>query len=107
MRWVVQQLAGVGDIVNATISGNEALNGAGIYNTEEGAMEITNATVFNNAATTGGGIFNETDGSVSVVNTIIAGNSATVVSSDLMGVFNSNGNNLIGDQAGSSASLMC
>ena len=92
----------VGDIVNATISGNEALNGAGIYNTEEGAMEITNATVFNNAATTGGGIFNETDGSVSVVNTIIAGNSATVVSSDLMGVFNSNGNNLIGDQAGSS-----
>ncbi|QGQ28433.1 hypothetical protein F1729_07100 [Gimesia maris] len=92
----------VGDIVNATISGNEALNGAGIYNTEEGAMEITNATVFNNAATTGGGIFNETDGSVSVVNTIIAGNSATVVSSDLMGVFSSNGNNLIGDQAGSS-----
>ena len=89
------------NIVNATISGNEAEEGAGIFNSDEGTMEITNTTITDNAATTGGGIFNDTDGFVSVVNTIIAGNSATVFSADVTGIFNSEGNNLVGVDGGS------
>ena len=89
------------EVVNATISGNNATEGGGVYNDEEGSIEVTNATIFNNTAFSGGGILNAVDGFVSVANSIIAGNNDQSASSDVRGDFDSRGNNLIGIGLGS------
>ncbi|NET93572.1 Ig-like domain-containing protein, partial [Okeania sp. SIO1H2] len=121
---------GTTTFTNSTISGNSAnVNGGGIYNNGRntfydginfvGAIAtITNSTITQNIADNdrdnignGGGIAN--GGTANVSNSIIAGNfdaSSTIILSDvsenfndtLVGVFNSNGSNLVGDILGSS-----
>jgi hypothetical protein len=81
------------NIINSTVSENEANLGAGI-SLSSGTANIVNSTVsHNNAAQSGGGISNE--GTVNLRNTIVAANHA-IASPDVFGIFNSLGNNLIG-----------
>ncbi|WP_287284042.1 Ig-like domain-containing protein [Okeania sp. SIO2G4] len=117
-------------VTNSTISGNSTnVNGGGIYNNGRNTFydginfigataTITNSTITQNIADNdgdnignGGGIAN--GGTANVSNSIIAGNfdaSSTIILSDvsenfndtLVGVFNSNDSNLVGDILGSS-----
>lgn len=100
-------------ITNSTVSNNTALaEGGGISNTA-GTTRLTNNTISNNTSTVaGGGVVNVAGvlvGTVALRNTIIAGNSAVVntnlISSDVLGVFNSFGNNLIGNNLSATASF--
>ncbi|RQH27702.1 DUF4347 domain-containing protein [Okeania hirsuta] len=121
---------GTTTFTNSTISGNSAnASGGGIYNNGRNTFydginfvgataTITNSTITQNIADNdrdnignGGGIAN--GGTANVSNSIIAGNfdaSSTIILSDvsenfndtLVGVFNSNGSNLVGDILGSS-----
>jgi CSLREA domain-containing protein len=59
------------NIINSTLSDNEASTGGGIYN--GGAMTVTNSTLSDNEAdTVGGGIYN--GGTVTVTNSTLSGN---------------------------------
>ncbi|MEH2083719.1 MAG: DUF4347 domain-containing protein [Nostoc sp.] len=99
---------GTFSLTNSTVSDNNVnFRGGGIYN-NNGTLTLTNDTITNNEATNGyntyaenGGIFNESDGTVIVGNTIIAGNLISSVSNDVEGNFTDLGNNLIGDNTGS------
>ncbi|MDR2920762.1 MAG: InlB B-repeat-containing protein [Tannerella sp.] len=62
-------------IVNTEISGNQAAEGAGIYNDGDD-IRILNATISGNKAQTAGGLYNYA-GSPDISNTIIWGNQAT------------------------------
>jgi predicted outer membrane repeat protein len=99
-------------VSNSTISGNSTSGvhllergGGGIYN--NGELTMTNSTVSRNSATNGGaGIYN-TYGTVNVQNTIIARNMDSAeflseASHDVVGSFNSQGHNLVGDVTGGS-----
>ncbi|NEN91048.1 MAG: DUF4347 domain-containing protein, partial [Okeania sp. SIO3H1] len=107
--------SGTAAISNSTISANLGENfGGGIWN--DNTLEVNNSTITQNIADhaqnevgNGGGIAN--GGTANINNTIIAGNfdnSSTTVEPDvsgndtLVGAFNSNGSNLIGDIIGSS-----
>ncbi len=88
-------------LTNTTISGNKATdvtgNGGGIFSTDN--LNLNNSTITNNtAANAGGGIY--TTGSTTIENTIVAGNRATTVPTTAevsnSGNFNSQGNNLVG-----------
>ena len=59
-------------ITNSTISGNQANNGGGIYNS--GTLTITSSTVSTNTTGLGGGIYNN-GGTLTIVNSTISGNS--------------------------------
>lgn len=85
------------DLNNVTISGNTASsNGGGIWIAS--SANIVNATITGNSAGDGGGVFHSTGAvAVSVFNTLIAENNASGSSSDVLGDFQSLGNNLIGD----------
>tara|TARA_R110002095_G_scaffold152237_4_gene132172 strand:- start:156276 stop:173423 length:17148 start_codon:yes stop_codon:yes gene_type:complete len=86
---------------NVTFSGNEAgKEGGAIHNT--GELTINNTTIYDNFTEgTGGGIYSVADSaSVNIKNTILAGNNALVSGSDVEGVFDSQGNNLIGARGG-------
>jgi M6 family metalloprotease-like protein len=88
---------GILNLTNSTVSNNSASNmGGGIDNS--GTATLSNNTVFGNSATFGGGI--NTFGTVEVGNTIIAGNIGPTP--DVRGAFNDRGNNLIGNNTGSS-----
>ncbi|MBX9256357.1 DUF4347 domain-containing protein [Desmonostoc muscorum CCALA 125] len=108
--------SGIFNLSNSTISGNRAYSdGGGISNS--GTLTLTNSTITNNSAEDfyirnayGGGIFNYSDGTVNVGNTIIAGNFNTnsndnsqtpILKPDVSGNFTDLGNNLIGDNTGS------
>lgn len=100
-------------ITNSTISNNSCLaEGGGISNTLA-TMRLTNNTISHNSSTVaGGGIVNVSVlplGSVSMRNNIVAANRAVVntnlISSDLLGTFNSLGNNLIGNRLNVEASF--
>lgn len=100
-------------ITNSTISNNNSLaEGGGISNTL-GVMQLTNNTIsYNNSTVAGGGIVNVAVtplGSVSLRNNIIATNTAVlntnIISSDVLGIFNSLGNNLIGNRLNAEASF--
>ncbi len=101
--------SGTADITNTTISGNVSnYRGGGIFNT--GSLTLINNTITNNKADDifrggdGGGVFNDSNGTVVVGNTIIAGNFAVNEfddSSDVLGNFTDAGNNLIGNNTGS------
>jgi len=81
-------------LTNVTVSGNTATNkGGGMYTQKP--VTILNSTFTLNSAATGGGIFNNL-GTIDIKNTIVAQNTATL-NPDVDGVFNSQGNNLIGD----------
>ncbi len=106
------------NLLNSTISGNQANvniggDGGGILNANPIGLEINsdraNATIINSTITnnitssSGGGIANLSGATIALSNTIVAGNtSATRVSSDIHGVFTSNGFNLIGNGDGGS-----
>ncbi len=100
-------------ISNTTVSNNTALaEGGGVSNTG-GTMNLTNNTIsYNQATVAGGGIVNVVGVLVGIVNfrnTILAKNNALVgtnlVSSDGLGIFNSLGHNLIGNNLDISASF--
>ena len=85
-------------LTNVTMSGNEADNGAAIFN-ESNTTALTNATLaYNNATDTGGGIQNS-GGTSTLGNTIIANNSATT-SNDCAGTFVSQDYNFIQSTSG-------
>ncbi|NEQ45909.1 MAG: DUF4347 domain-containing protein [Leptolyngbya sp. SIOISBB] len=114
---------------NATVAGNTATNGGGIYS-QNGNVTLINSTISGNVATSNGGgivasggtitnstITNNTAGdvgagngggvysaaSITVQNSIIAGNfdNNGVQNPDVSGTFVDNGNNLIGISEGS------
>jgi hypothetical protein len=104
--------SGTATISNSTISGNSAYAGAGIYN--YAMMTIRSSTVSDNVTVRGpfttsggpGGIWNETTGLLTIQNTIVARNRLGVLGPftgpDVVGIFNSLGNNLVGDTTESS-----
>ncbi|WP_334696662.1 hypothetical protein [Nostoc sp.] len=85
-------------VTNSTISGNTAVEGAGIYNNGYddgprgsgivyGSLAITTSTISNNHAFTGGGIYN--NGTLSLSHSTISNNYA---SDDGGGIYNSSSN---------------
>lgn len=100
-------------ISNSTVTRNDALaEGGGISNVA-GILNLTNNTVSHNEAiAAGGGIVNVAGALVGVVNirnTILARNEAlletNLISSDGLGIFNSLGNNLVGNNLDVEASF--
>ncbi|MEH2279927.1 MAG: DUF4347 domain-containing protein, partial [Nostoc sp.] len=103
---------GTFSLTNSTVSDNiVSTSGGGIYN-NSGTLTLTNDTITNNNAGSGyyntqenGGIFNESDGTVIVGNTIIAANlvqgTTYLLNPDVEGNFTDLGNNLIGNNTGS------
>ncbi|ODH03334.1 hypothetical protein A4S05_20040 [Nostoc sp. KVJ20] len=108
--------SGIFNLSNSTISGNRGyIDGGGISNS--GSLTLANSTITNNNAqdfyvrnADGGGIFNDSDGTVIAGNTIIAGNfnknlydssESSILKPDVSGNFTDVGNNLIGDNTGS------
>lgn len=85
------------DLINVTVSGNTASStGGGVWIASD--ARIVNATITGNSAGDGGGVFHSTGAAaVGVFNTLIAQNNASGSSSDVLGDFQSLGNNLIGD----------
>ena len=96
-------------LVNSTVSGNAADNGGGLLIESLATATLTNLTIARNtAATSGGGIFHVAPQTNSVIeksnfllaesldinNTIVADNTAPV-NSDIDGIINSLGNNLV------------
>jgi hypothetical protein len=98
---------GTVSIANSTVSGNSATGAGGIGVSNGGALNMNNVTVTNNSITASnpnaaGGVNVVAGGSINLRNTIISGNAATgSASPDARGVFASNGNNLVGNAAGS------
>jgi CSLREA domain-containing protein len=103
---------GTFSLTNSTVSDNRVYSaGSAIYN-NIGTLTLTNDTIANNVEVDGidsfritknGGVLNESGGTVVVGNTIIAGNLNNDFSgySDVKGDFTDIGNNLIGDNTGS------
>ena len=100
-------------LTDSTVTSNSALaEGGGISNTA-GTFNLVNDTVSHNQSTVaGGGIVNVAGvlvGTVRMRNTILAQNTAVlntdIISSDGLGVFNSLGNNLIGNNLDISANF--
>ena len=91
----IRNFSGEVDITNSTISGNSALNEAGaIWN--DASLFLSNSTVSaNSAATQSGGITSL--GNATVKSSIIAGNHGGLAGPDGIGVFSSQGFNLIGN----------
>jgi Bacterial Ig-like domain (group 3) len=78
-------------LMNSTLSGNSAFDGAAINNDINGFLFLTNCTITNNSSQ-GLGAVQISSQTVEVRNTIIAGNGGK----DISGNFISRGNNLIG-----------
>jgi Domain of unknown function (DUF4347)/RTX calcium-binding nonapeptide repeat (4 copies) len=109
--------SGIFNLSNSTISGNRAhIDGGGISNS--GTLTLTNGSITNNIAESyygdyvnpdGGGIFNNLNSTAIVGNTIIEGNfnypydysDTFIPKPDVSGNFTDVGNNLIGDNTGS------
>lgn len=62
---------------DSTVSGNQAVNGGGIYN-HNGRVTVVDSKILNNIAilTQGGGLFNTSNGNVTLKKTTVAGNTA-------------------------------
>ncbi|MEH2158095.1 DUF4347 domain-containing protein [Nostoc sp.] len=103
---------GTFSLTNSTVSDNNVFSrGGGIYN-NNGTLTLTNDTITNNQArgsynieAENGGVFNESDAIIIVGNTIIAGNlvqgGTSIINADVEGNFTDLGNNLVGDNTGS------
>ncbi len=93
---------GMTTLTNGTVSGNSARdNGGGLYTTSGGTSTLADCTISGNSADIfGGGLYN-LDGTVSLGNTIVAVNRAAIGGPDAVGIFASQGNNLIGETDGS------
>ena len=100
-------------ITNSTVSNNVCLAEGGGISNAAGTLNLTNNTISNNNSTVaGGGVVNVAGilvGTVRLRNTIIAGNMAVLntnlISSDVLGIFNSLGNNLIGNNLNAEVSF--
>jgi CSLREA domain-containing protein len=92
-------------VVNSTISGNWATSGTGGGVCTTAPADFRNVTISGNQASQGGGIF-QTANTLSLVNTIVSGNTAGSFPEIFLqgGTVNSTGYNLIGDSAGDAAS---
>ncbi len=104
---------GILNITNSTVSGNRASGGEGGGISSSGILNLNSTTITNNTAEylydwgsgTGGGV--SAGGTVNVANTIIAGNFndrdvyGGDINPDVSGDFTDTGNNLIGDNTGS------
>ncbi|MBT9314310.1 CHAT domain-containing protein [Leptothoe spongobia] len=91
------------NVINSTISGNQALTGGGIHTI--GPTSLTNVTIAENIAiSSGGGVSDNTATATepSLINTIVAVNSAPL-NPDVEGNFRDQGNNLIGINEGSNS----
>lgn len=90
--------SGTLSLINSTIACNSCFKGSGgIHPQVFGGFSF----MAQDGQGFGGGIYNY-GGSVVLLNTIVAGNIATTSSPDLLGSFNSLGNNLIGNNEGAS-----
>lgn len=101
------QANGTLTMTNVTFSGNTANggDGGGVYYNGTG-ITITNSTIANNTADLGGGLHKSTaTNNANIRNTIIAGNTGGA-SPDATNVFNSLGNNLIGNVGTSTGWVM-
>src|SRR6185436_6104585 len=78
-------------MTNCTVSGNQAVNGGGIYNDSGATLGLESCTITANRV---GGIANL--GLASVRNTIVAQNFRFFDQFDVSGAFESKGHNLIG-----------
>lgn len=98
-------------VTNSTVTLNNTLAEAGGVSNVGGTVNLINDTISHNSSTlTGGGVVNVAGllglGVTNVRNTIIAYNNAVIVggilnlSDDVLGIFNSLGNNLIGNLFG-------
>jgi VCBS repeat-containing protein len=88
-------------ISNSTVSGNTGVSGGGIRNTGNATLTATNVTIANNTGTTSGGGISTAIGSISNLrNTIVASNT-NITSPDAQGAYVDRGNNLIGNNKGS------
>ena len=107
------------DVTNCTVTGNQANDlsfagavGGGLYNSSSGTMNLSNSTITNNSVTTaiaqlndGGGVYTEFN-AVACKSTIIAGNTAGRNGPDFFGSMNSQGYNLLGNNANTTVSPM-
>ncbi len=86
-------------ITNSTVANNTSTGGPGgglIFNGT--ALTVTNSTFSgNNSTTNGGGIHKSTANPANIRNTIVSGNNGIATSPDITGIFNSLGNNVIGN----------
>ncbi len=101
-------------IVNSTISNNLTLAKGGGISNNLGTLSLTNNTISDNrSALVGGGVANVTVGGflgeAYVRNNIIARNSSVIltglISSDVLGIFNTFGHNLIGNNLNAEVSF--
>ena len=98
------QANGTITITNSTFSGNSAPGGTGggvYYNGT--SMIMTNTTIVNNSSGVGGGGLHRTGTNPTLImrNTIISGNTGAGTSPDAAGLVSSQGNNIIGNNTGS------
>lgn len=93
--------AGNLQLVNVTISGNSASDddlGHGLLNRSTGVADLLQVTMTqNDGPAAAHAVVNEAAGVITLQNTIVAGNSQTTGAADLLGSFDSEGGNLIGD----------
>jgi len=98
------QANGTVTITNSTFSGNTAPagTGGGVYYNGS-SMIMTNTTIVNNSSGIGGGGLHRTGTNPTLImrNTIVAGNNGAAASPDALGLVSSQGNNIIGNNAGS------
>lgn len=100
-------------VTNSTISNNSCLAEGGGISNALGTLNLTNNTIsHNNSTVAGGGIVNVAVtplGSANLRNNIVAANMAVLntnlISSDVLGIFNSLGNNLIGNNLNATVSF--
>lgn len=81
----INNISGPLTLLNSTIAGNSATNGAGLANVS-GTLTITNSTIANNTAqgaapTRGGGAILSSGGTVTLTNSTVAGNTAKTAAS--------------------------
>jgi CSLREA domain-containing protein len=88
---------GTANIANTTIGGNTAVSAYGGMVVDAGTVTMNNVTIAHNQGSTRGGVSVAAEARVILRNTIIANNrTPAAVPSDVLGVFSSYSNNLIG-----------
>ncbi|HXI85180.1 MAG TPA: choice-of-anchor Q domain-containing protein [Verrucomicrobiae bacterium] len=96
----IESTNGTVTIVNSTISSNLATGSGGAI-VNGGTLDVDATTIAFNHANDAGGVESLLSASLaSVINTIIASNTATTADADVKGVFDSQGDNLIGNTNG-------
>jgi hypothetical protein len=96
-------------ITNSTFSGNNAPagTGGGVYYNGS-SLIMTNTTIVNNSSLNGGGGLHRTGTNPTLImrNSIVSGNNGAAANPDAFGLVSSEGNNIIGNNAGSTGWVM-